>query len=152
MSTKVLHRSLSSIHILYNQALVGGLSDSFDPATRIANFQLPGGSTVFLIRYMYMYVVLPYILRLDALDTGRPAHARNCDLCEDSRARTEPQPRARQPAAARFPFSASRLAVTTVSSFEHIVYHGWICAPVSCVSGDQEQAAGDARSSDKYRR
>ena len=45
MSTKVLHRSLSSIHILYNQALVGGLSDSFDPATRIGNIQLNGGST-----------------------------------------------------------------------------------------------------------
>ena len=35
MSKKVLCGSLSSIHILYHQALVGGLSDSFDPATRI---------------------------------------------------------------------------------------------------------------------
>ena len=42
---KVLCRSLSSIHILYNQALVGGLSDSFDPAVRIAKFQENGGST-----------------------------------------------------------------------------------------------------------
>ena len=33
-------RSLSSIHILYNHALVGGLSDRFDPATRIANVSL----------------------------------------------------------------------------------------------------------------
>ena len=44
MSTKVLCRSLSSIHILYNQALVGGLSDSFDPATRIGMFYCPRGS------------------------------------------------------------------------------------------------------------
>ena len=44
MSAKVLPRSLSSIHILYNQALVGGLSDSFDPATRIANVKVNGGS------------------------------------------------------------------------------------------------------------
>ena len=44
MSKKVLCRSLSSIHILYNQASVGGLSDSFDSATRIDNIQLDGGS------------------------------------------------------------------------------------------------------------
>ena len=36
--------------VLYNQALVGGLSDSFDPATRIGNVQLPGGSTVQEVR------------------------------------------------------------------------------------------------------
>ena len=41
---KVHCRSLSSIHILYNQALVEGLSVSFDPATRIGNVQLDGGS------------------------------------------------------------------------------------------------------------
>ena len=51
MSTKVLHKSLSSIHILYNQALVGGLSDSFDPATRIGNLQLNVGSTCYLAPY-----------------------------------------------------------------------------------------------------
>ena len=39
-------RPLSSIRILYNQALVGGLSDSFDPDTRIPNIQLNGGSSV----------------------------------------------------------------------------------------------------------
>ena len=44
MSKKVHCRSLSSIHILYNQALVGGLSDSSDPATRIVNLSLDGGS------------------------------------------------------------------------------------------------------------
>ena len=47
--TKVLtenfhSRSLSSIHILYNQALVGGLSASPAPATQIDNLQLTGGS------------------------------------------------------------------------------------------------------------
>ena len=47
MSKKVLCRSLSSIHILYNQASVGGLSDSFDSATLIDNIQLDGGSTVY---------------------------------------------------------------------------------------------------------
>ena len=45
MSKKVHCRSLSSIHILYNQALVGGLSDSSDPATRIVNLSLLGGIT-----------------------------------------------------------------------------------------------------------
>ena len=44
LNEKVHCRSLSSIHILYNQALVGGLSNSFDPATRIVNLQLTGGS------------------------------------------------------------------------------------------------------------
>ena len=44
MSKKVHCKSLSSIHIFYNQALVGGLSDTFDPATRIGNIQLAGGS------------------------------------------------------------------------------------------------------------
>ena len=38
-------RSLSSIHIHYNQARVGGLSMSPDPARRIVNLQLAGGST-----------------------------------------------------------------------------------------------------------
>ena len=37
-------RLVSSIHILYNQVLVGGHSDSFDPGTRIANVQLQGGT------------------------------------------------------------------------------------------------------------
>ena len=43
---KVVCRSLSSIHILYNQALVGGLSMNATPARQIVNLQLPGGSTV----------------------------------------------------------------------------------------------------------
>ena len=48
--TKVLRenvhcRSLSSIHILYNQPLVGGLSVHPDPARQIVNVSLPGGST-----------------------------------------------------------------------------------------------------------
>ena len=38
------NRRTLCVHILYNQAFVGGLSDRFDPATRIANIQLPGGS------------------------------------------------------------------------------------------------------------
>ena len=42
LSEKLLSSSLSSIHILYNQALVGGLSVSYVPATRIDNIQLPG--------------------------------------------------------------------------------------------------------------
>ena len=41
---KVHCRSLSSIHILYNQPLVGGLSANLDPAKWIANLQLAGGS------------------------------------------------------------------------------------------------------------
>ena len=45
MSKTVRCRSLSSTHVLYNQALVGGLSVSFDPARQIHNLQLPGGST-----------------------------------------------------------------------------------------------------------
>jgi len=40
LRSQVHCRSLSSIHIPYNQALVGGLSDRFDPATRIANLLL----------------------------------------------------------------------------------------------------------------
>ena len=44
LSKKVHSRSLNSIHILYKQALVGGLSDNFDPSMRIAKFQLNGGS------------------------------------------------------------------------------------------------------------
>ena len=44
LSEKSLSSSLSSIHILYNQALVGGLSVSYVPATHIANIQLNGGS------------------------------------------------------------------------------------------------------------
>ena len=36
---------LSSIYILYNQALVGGLSDSFDSAPWTGNVLLDGGST-----------------------------------------------------------------------------------------------------------
>ena len=39
-------RSLSSIHIHYNQARVGGLSMSPDPARRIVNLQLTGGSRI----------------------------------------------------------------------------------------------------------
>ena len=40
LSEKSLSSSLSSIHILYNQALVDGLSVSFVPATWIDNIQL----------------------------------------------------------------------------------------------------------------
>ena len=39
LSKTVHSRSLSSIHILYNQALVGSLSDSFDPIPLIGNIQ-----------------------------------------------------------------------------------------------------------------
>ena len=42
---KVHCRSSSSIHIDYNQPLVGGLSVHSTPARQIAKFQLPGGST-----------------------------------------------------------------------------------------------------------
>ena len=45
LRSKVHCRSLSSIHILYNQALVGGLSDTFDPGWRTCHLQLNGGST-----------------------------------------------------------------------------------------------------------
>ena len=40
MREKVHCRSLISIHILYNQAFVEGLSDSYDPASQIPNVQL----------------------------------------------------------------------------------------------------------------
>ena len=49
MRKKVHCRSLSSIHILYNQALVRGLSDSFDPPRWIGNVSLIGGSTRVLV-------------------------------------------------------------------------------------------------------
>ena len=44
LSEKLLSSSLRSIYTLYNQALVGGLSVSYVPATRIYNIQLPGGT------------------------------------------------------------------------------------------------------------
>jgi len=52
LRTKVLRekvhcRSLSSIHMDYNQPLVGGLSVHSTPARQIAKFQLPGGSKLF---------------------------------------------------------------------------------------------------------
>ena len=47
MSTKVLHRSLSSIHILYNQALVGSLSMNATPTSLIYNVKMDGGSKRF---------------------------------------------------------------------------------------------------------
>ena len=37
---KVPCRSLSSTHIDYKQAIVGGLSDNLDPARQIVNLQL----------------------------------------------------------------------------------------------------------------
>ena len=46
LSENVISSSLSSIHVLFNQVLVGGLSSHLTPATRIANFQLDGGSTL----------------------------------------------------------------------------------------------------------
>ena len=48
LSEEVHCRSLSSIHILYNQPLVDGLSVHPDPATQIVNLQLHGGSSRFL--------------------------------------------------------------------------------------------------------
>ena len=42
--SKPLCSSLSSIHILYNQAIVGGIWLLLSPARWIANFQLVGGS------------------------------------------------------------------------------------------------------------
>eukprot|EP00966_Prymnesium_polylepis_P042624 990387-Prymnesium_polylepis.1 len=41
-------RSSSSIHIDYNQPLVGGLSVRSTPARQIYNLQLVGGSTSFV--------------------------------------------------------------------------------------------------------
>ncbi len=45
LSDKSLSSSLSAVHILYNQALVDGLSVSYVPAKWIDNIQLDGGST-----------------------------------------------------------------------------------------------------------
>ena len=44
MRKNVHCRSLSTIHMIYDQALVGGLSDSSDPARWSPNIQLDGGS------------------------------------------------------------------------------------------------------------
>ena len=44
---------MSSIHILYNQAIVGGLSVSFDPAVRIPNVPLHGGSNTLIHVHVY---------------------------------------------------------------------------------------------------
>ena len=48
---KVHCRSLSSIHMDYNQPLVGGPSVHPTPATQIANLSLDGGSNVFRIAH-----------------------------------------------------------------------------------------------------
>ena len=45
LSEKPLCRSLSSIHILYNQAIVGEMGPLLASARWIANVSLPGGST-----------------------------------------------------------------------------------------------------------
>ena len=45
LSIKVLSSPASSIHILYKQALVGGLSVTLPPTMRIRNFKMTGGST-----------------------------------------------------------------------------------------------------------
>ena len=58
---KVHCRSLSSIHILYNQALVGSLSMNATPLTRIVDLSLVGGSThQFSI---CLFAVLPIAVR-----------------------------------------------------------------------------------------
>ena len=47
LGKKELSSPLSSIHILYNQPLVGGLSGQPAPGTRMGNVSLDGGSTFF---------------------------------------------------------------------------------------------------------
>ena len=47
LSEKPLCRSLSSIHILYNQAIVGEMGPLLASARWIANVSLPGGSMWF---------------------------------------------------------------------------------------------------------
>ena len=49
LSENPLCRSLSSIHILYNQAIVGEMGPLLASARWIANVQLPGGSIVWLV-------------------------------------------------------------------------------------------------------
>ena len=44
---KVQCSSLSSIHVLYNQTLVGGVSCTLTPARWIANVKVNGGSNEF---------------------------------------------------------------------------------------------------------
>ena len=46
LSEKPLCRSLSSIHILYNQAIVGEMGPLLASARQIDNVSLPGGSTL----------------------------------------------------------------------------------------------------------
>ena len=76
MSKKVYCRSLSSIHILYNQALVGGLSDIPDRARRIVNLFLLGGSRYYVYlytcTYMYTYTNVDegYLLNIKKVDYG----------------------------------------------------------------------------------
>ena len=48
---KVRCRSSSSIHIDYNQPLLGGLSVHYTPARQICNLQLLGGSTYYKDRH-----------------------------------------------------------------------------------------------------
>ena len=50
LSRKVHCMSLSSIHILYNQAIVGGIKPLLRPARQIVNLQLDGGSTPYYER------------------------------------------------------------------------------------------------------
>ena len=66
-------RSLSSIHILYNQALVGGLSTSLDPGTRIVNLPLNGGraSTFYGITYIVKYYMVHCLLLTQVLEAWR---------------------------------------------------------------------------------
>jgi hypothetical protein len=46
LSEKVIKSPSSSIHVLYNQALAGGLSMTLNPDTRSDNVRLHGGSVV----------------------------------------------------------------------------------------------------------
>ena len=52
---KVPCRSLSSAHIDYKQAIVGGLSDTLDPARQIGNLQPYGGINCIVPNSAYTY-------------------------------------------------------------------------------------------------
>ena len=66
LSKKVHCRSLTSIHIDYNQALVGGISMNPDPTRQIVNLQLNGGSSVY---HKFRYI------RHHSKIVGIPSHA-----------------------------------------------------------------------------
>ena len=82
LRTKVLRekvhcRSLSSIHMDYNQPLVGGPSVHPTPATQIANLQLAGGSISIRQNYLNTQVICTISAPILCMDDER-THGSRC--------------------------------------------------------------------------